>query len=114
MTERHPKTLTPWEAVTDFVADLIDQGHTYQTMRSLHPSSWTARYSATIGGTIFNHTEQGLRFLPLAPDQVGVWKVEDRECWEVFPLIDVYRAVWQEQHPDADPGPLMRTKPLFE
>src|SRR5829696_7083478 len=67
---------------------LIAEGHTFRAMVNTHPSSWTERYSATVGGTIVNHTGHGLQFRPLAVDEVGVWKVAGRECWEAWPLAD--------------------------
>jgi len=82
-------------------------------MVNTHPSSRTERYSATVGGTIFNHTEHGLRFRPLAVDEVGVWKVAGRECWEAWPLADVYAEAWAERHPEAGDGSEMRTGSLF-
>ena len=82
-------------------------------MVNTHPSSWTERYSATVGGTIVNHTGHGLRFRPLAIDEVGVRKVAGRECWESWPLADVYAEAWAERHPEAGDGSPMRTGSLF-
>ena len=55
----------------------------------------------------------GLRCRPLAVDEVGVWKVAGRECWEAWPLADVYTEAWAERHPEAGDGSAMRTGSLF-
>ena len=82
-------------------------------MVNTHPSSRTERYLATVGGTIFDHTEHGLRFRPLAVDEVGAWKVAGRESRGAWPLADIYAEGWAERHPEADAGSPMRTGSLF-
>ena len=57
----------------------ICEGHTFRTMLNTHPSSWTERYSAVVGGAIFDYTEHGLRFQPPAIDEAGGRKVAGRE-----------------------------------
>src|SRR5688572_4505565 len=87
--EPTPIPATPREAACEFIRDEIRAGATLEFLLEQHPSSWRQqdRYSATVGGTIFNALgTPEARWLPLDIDQVGVFRLGGRECWGVFPL----------------------------
>src|SRR5687768_9827424 len=87
-----PIPATPREAATDFIRRAIQAGATFQALLDTHPSSWREmqRYSATVGGTIFNALgTPEARWLPLEIDQVGVFRLGGSECWGVFPLREI-------------------------
>jgi hypothetical protein len=112
MKDTEPR-LTPREAAEDFLGGLIERGHTYQSLLESHSAVSHERYSATIGGTIFNGSGSEARYQPLDIDQVGVWRLYGEECWAIFPLIEVYGVVYARKRPDRDDGSAMGMKALF-
>ncbi len=104
----------PREAAKDFIRRQVRAGATMETLRHRHPSRWDERYSATVGGTIWNTRDGTNVYLPLEINQVGVWKLGGEECWGVFPLDEIYSEVWHEEHPDEEaPGEVMEQGRLF-
>lgn len=112
--EQPPTPADPRAAAKDFIRQQVRAGATLASLLQRHPSRWDERYSATVGGTIFNHREGRLHFQALGIDQVGVWKLGGEQCWGVFALHEIYEEIWREEHPDEDaPGELMQQGKLL-
>jgi len=111
MKEQQPQT--PRDAARHFIRSLQRQKLDLAAMVETHPSVYHERYSATIGGTIFNGVgTPSQRFLPLAVDQIGVWKVKGEEVWGIYSLEEIYDEVWREQH-GREPDELIHQGELF-
>jgi hypothetical protein len=111
-----PLPPTPRDAAVDFIRAEIHAGATYHSILTNHPSSWRQRdrYSATVGGTIFNALgSAAAHWLPLDIDQVGVYRLGGEECWGVFPLREIYREAWQAENPARPLDELMEQGTLF-
>ena len=69
--EQPPIPADPRAAATDFIRRQVRAGATLEDLLHRHPSSWDERYSATVGGTIWNRNDGKNEYLPLNIDQVG-------------------------------------------
>jgi hypothetical protein len=112
----HEGPSTPREAAKDLIRLELRRGSNLSRMLEEHPSSWRqhAHYSATVGGTIFRYLgTPDTEYLPLAIDQVGVYRLAGQECWAVFSLQELYEEVWREEHDGLEPDELLEQGRLF-
>jgi len=90
--------MTAREAAKDFIRAYVLRGDTIQQLAQGKQGSYFDAYHANIGGYIWNNFQQKNEISKkVGTYQIGVERVGQTECMEIFSLQEIYNEILYEK-----------------
>lgn len=90
--------MTARECAKDLIKYYVLRGETIDDLANGKLGSYNSRYSACIGGRIWNDFQgENEKSIDLTRYQIGVEEVEGRQVLEVFSLNEIYHEILDER-----------------